>query len=65
MSMTKRDFKAIAKAVATAATEADPEDAESLRLAFENLKGDLASICAQHNPNFDRTRFLDACKGEG
>jgi len=52
--MTKKHFNAIAQAFAAHRDEI-PAD------AFRALVDDIASVCKQANPNFDRARFADAC----
>lgn len=50
--MTKRDFKAIADAIADACL--DPSAAYA-------VVADIADACARSNPRFDRGKFFRAC----
>lgn len=58
--MTRKHFNAIARALAQSYAHAI--DAKS-RDAIENTIGRLASEFEQFNKNFDRARFVAACKG--
>lgn len=53
--MSKKHFTAIAKTFAAHRDEI-PAD------AFRALVADVAAVCAQTNPNFDRARFVAACE---
>lgn len=55
--MTKKHFEALAKIIAKA--QGTTESAELMRLTIAE---DLAHECARENPNFNRSRFLTACK---
>jgi len=76
MSLTKRDFAALAQAIAKAhsvlgdslATDANNEygsvtESTAPRI-LDALAGDIANLCASHNPRFNRAKFLAACKSE-
>lgn len=58
MSMSKRDFEAIATIIDTARDELDDETAE-------RIAGDLAAYCQGANPRFNAALFLTACGFEG
>lgn len=55
MSMTRKNFNAIANAV-----NIDPADLSATALKRDIAKN-IADVCADTNPNFDRARFLEAC----
>lgn len=58
--MTKKDFEFIAAKVAELFdTTADPTQAVDIAVADHAT--DLADYFATRNPNFDRSRFLQAC----
>lgn len=58
--MTKKDFNAIANAFARAADKGGSKEG-----ALHMAAGLIAAHCRQSNPNFDRDRFMAACKLEG
>ena len=56
MSMSKRDFQAIARVIynaRSAGPETDP---------FREIVSGLSSVLAVGNPRFDRARFVEACE---
>lgn len=53
--MSKKHFVAIAKTFAAHRNEI-PAD------AFRALVADVADLCKQTNPAFDRARFVEACE---
>jgi len=57
--MTKKDYEAIAKAVAEVIATCEIDSAEST--AVEYLATKLADVCQADNARFDRERFLTAC----
>jgi len=57
--MTKKDYLAIAKAVADALSTCELDSAEST--AVEYLATKLADVCESDNARFDRETFLMAC----
>ena len=59
MSMSKKDFEAIASILRQ---QADGED-ETARGAIYELAGNLADYFAETNPLFDHGRFETAVKG--
>lgn len=63
MTMTRRHFEAIAARISARFRNAEyaARDASSYRHALQDLTSDLADICAQENPAFNRERFLKAC----
>lgn len=64
MSMSKKDFVAIAAALRAAkpAASAGPAVMEGAALlAWDTCCHAMASVCAGHNGRFDRARFLSAC----
>ena len=60
--MTRKHFTAIAAIIAFKRS-AWSGDAEAVS-AIEDVAEELATYLAGINSNFDRLRFLDACKGE-
>jgi hypothetical protein len=52
--MTRKDYTALASALAKARPHLTP-------YAFEELVKSLAGHCATHNPRFDRLKFFEAC----
>jgi hypothetical protein len=68
--MTKKHFEAIARMFAERVAP-EPQDGvkadrsdDAYQACREGLAKDLASYFKQVNPNFDRDRFLAACKVE-
>jgi hypothetical protein len=66
--MTKKHFNAIAAAIRTAREDAcagrsgyAPEHVDAAMLATARIARDIAAVCADDNPRFDRVRFLAAC----
>lgn len=69
--MTRKHFEAIAEQFraereALERGEYDfPEGPTSprtvYRLALDSIEQRMANVCADHNPNFDRAKFLQAC----
>ena len=55
--LTRKHFEAIAEIIRS--DKGMYEDGENMR---QLIARELASLCEQENPNFDRQRFLDACK---
>lgn len=62
--MTRKHFEALAEAIRYAQcfnpwpSDAEREAAEVMRRTVAN---NVADVCAQANPRFDRARFLAAC----
>jgi hypothetical protein len=54
--MTKKDFIAIADALNSARSDTDPRVNRGVNFAAQNI----ASVCAEGNPQFKRDRFLAA-----
>jgi len=71
MSMTKRAFNALAASIRTAHSELPQSGAiigdpyKCAHAVLDELAENIADLCAKHNSNFQRSKFLDACKGEG
>lgn len=59
--MTRKDFQLVADVIARLSADFNNggEDTVSLSLVAEEMADALATT----NPNFDRERFLKACKG--
>ena len=64
MSMTRKDYEGIAKALATAMTTAEALYGERGRQSVRLAIMALADTVLTHNINFDREKFLDAVYGE-
>ena len=64
--MTKKHFEAIAAVMARASniTKLDDRFNLGLGMCWSQIAVELASMCAQFNPAFDRDRFLRACRGD-
>lgn len=66
MSMSKRDFIALADAIRDHGTEIDPHS--FVRITDTPLTKDqidmLADFCARQNPMFNRSRWLDYIAGK-
>lgn len=71
MSLSRKHFQALADIVRDAYANADSyrphggnwEGYATARTdAVASIAQALADFCGQHNPNFDRARFLDACQ---
>lgn len=58
--MTRKHFEAIAKDIAARRNRNEAW----VRAELDGLAEQLAYTFAQTNPNFDRARFLRACRGE-
>jgi hypothetical protein len=57
MSMSRKDFTAIAEAINFRLRVSDEGNE---RTALRNLRDDLAQVCKAANPNFDFGRFVAA-----
>jgi len=53
--MTRKHFQELAEMVKNAVYLSSEQKAQ--------LANSLAAMCASHNPNFNRTKFLVACHG--
>jgi hypothetical protein len=67
--MTRKHFNAIAAAILEArcvhVTKAASDNERAIiREAFEDVAANLANVCAASNPQFSRSRFMAACRGE-
>lgn len=69
MSLSRKHFKALADIITNARALAtddlvtqDPAHVAGYRQALAFMERDIADFCADHNPNFDRARFLAACE---
>lgn len=58
IEMTRKDFQLIADVIA----QFQPEDGKAM-VSPDLMAGAMATALATTNPNFDRERFLKACKG--
>lgn len=58
MAMSRKHYKALAEAIRAAHAHLAPPHNEVTR----KLAHDVATFCGEDNPNFNRGRFLDACK---
>lgn len=67
MAMSKKDYETIARALAAHThTQNETQFDAGWTSAAREIAIDLAHICANDNPRFDRARFLKACGiGEG
>lgn len=68
--MTKKDFEAIARAIAEARTlgvhmNTSEARANARASALNDATVLIADYCAADNPRFDRARFMRACGVEG
>jgi len=54
--MTRKHFEAIAKVLRDNRSSTNDAD-------WYNLVSAMADACAETNPNFDRSRFITACRG--
>ena len=63
MSMTKKDYEAIARAIerTTHHNAVDSNYNEGWHGAITAIRCRLADVMADDNPRFDRQRFLKAC----
>ena len=59
VSMTRKHFNAIAAAIASSA-----DDSRYDRYTRQLIANQLATEFEQFNPNFDRARFIKACRVE-
>lgn len=61
--MTKKDYEAIAAAIAQAkmSTTDDGYSADTIDVAIYRVATNLASIMIADNERFDRAKFLRAC----
>jgi hypothetical protein len=57
--MTRKDYTAIAKAVAEVLKTCEVDSAESTAVEFLAIM--LADVCEDDNPRFDRKKFFTAC----
>lgn len=57
LSMTKKDFEAVARAIASEAAHCD----HGQKFAVRMVASAIAAEFAQANPRFDRERFMTAC----
>jgi hypothetical protein len=57
--MTRKDYVAIANAVADVLKTCEVDSAESTAVEFLATK--LADVCQSDNARFDREKFLTAC----
>lgn len=65
MSMTKKDYQAIARAIYAERVAWEPSDASEQVHAYralEEVTSALADVMAADNPRFDRARFVEACE---
>ena len=64
--MTKKHFIAIAGTLANFRKDIEHGDMSEARLAMRaahrKMADDFADMCAGENPNFDRAKFLVACR---
>jgi hypothetical protein len=61
--MTRQHFNALAAALAQ--SRPDSDDTQTQGRLLEQWANDvyvIANACARFNPNFDRSRFVEACK---
>lgn len=56
--MTRKDYVAIAKAIASVR---DPNDNLDEVVTASLIAEKIANVCAADNPRFDRERFIAAC----
>lgn len=59
--MSKRHFEALARIIAANKTR----KIVSAGVALRCVAMDIAAMCANENPQFDRDRFMAACGFEG
>lgn len=62
--MTKKDYIAIARMISMRVADFTPGDmpiTEAYNHGVKLVTKDLAEYMAQDNPDFDRTKFLEAC----
>ncbi len=57
MSLTKKDFMALAKMI----YHFDTDGTNSQNNIKDQIAQDIATFCAGQNPRFNRARFLAAC----
>jgi hypothetical protein len=62
--MTKRHFNGLAAAIAAETRWHDSDKDSAVRDALGKVAREIADFCAGENPNFDRRRFLAACRVE-
>lgn len=58
MSMTRKDFEGMAKAIRSSRPENPLSGGHTIA---DRIAEEIATVCAKSNPQFDRTRFLRAC----
>lgn len=61
MSMTKKDFQAIADIMSEALAQAHYTDRYEAYAELEDVSRKLADFCTTQNPRFNRALFLTAC----
>lgn len=63
MSMTKKDFQAIAKIINDQVSQNPGQDTGLIarNIALKCVAQDIADLCEEGNPNFKRSTFLVAC----
>jgi len=59
--MNRKHFEALAAVIAENYTRAINADDAVARDTVARLAGGIARVCADHNPDFDDRRFLNAC----
>lgn len=63
--MSKRHFEALAAIIKEAPDYFLPSETAKLEPMRARIARDIADMCRQENPLFDRGRFLKACGMEG
>jgi len=62
MSMSKKDYEAIARRIKSITTDSPLSQYEVGMIdAARQIAASMANYCAADNPRFDRARFLAAC----
>lgn len=62
MSMSKKDYQAIAGAIYDARQLVTHMPGDHADVAFRYVMSGVASVMAADNPRFDRARFVEACE---
>ena len=62
--LTKKDFVGLAEIMRTARNRAQYYKASRNDDILDMIEADLVGFCAGQNPNFNREKFLKACKGD-
>ena len=62
MSLSRKHFQALADITRDARSAATQPPFNNATDALDAVQQSLADFCSQHNPNFDRARFLAACE---